>query len=80
MGLLVAAIFSLTSQEMMGCWRQKNGEDYVGEERGKDCRTKCWDRKYVHRCHPTVLVSGKMKVTEKPNQLDSVVKKSPFCK
>ena len=52
----------------------------MGDERGKDCRTKCWDRKYVHRCHPTVLVSGKMKVTEKPNQLDSVVKKSPFCK
>ena len=52
----------------------------MGDERGKDCRTKCCDRKDVHRCHPTVFVSGKMKVTEKPNQLDSVVKKSPFCK
>lgn len=54
----------------------KNGEDYVGDESGKDYRTKYWDRKDVHRCHPTVLASGKMKVIEKPNQLDSVVKLS----
>ena len=46
----------------------------MGDESGKDYRTKYWDRKDVHRCHPTVLASGKVKVIEKPNQLDSVVK------
>lgn len=57
-----------------GLLETNNGEDYVGDESSKYYRTKYWDRKDVHRCHPTVLASGKMKVMEKPNQLDSVVK------